>query len=409
VKHDLWSQDSSVRSQGRGLSLAQVALRLLPLIVLISACGGGNGSNTPAPILKVGMQRQYAGTVTRAVVYAAPTTAAPNNTLVYKFTETQNVQAASTGAPAPFDVNSVYAYDVVQDPGVGMVPLSQTIDTYENLQYSGDSQTVTAYAQNVVAASNDETSDALGNGPFTATTTTTSTYTTPRDNFAYPLTTGATMTVPQSETQTIKFTDVNASGAAPSNDTDVGYTNTRTQNDDGSYSSQLTYVNGNSFTRTQNSDGSGTEASTTGTSTTTTTVDVPAANGAGTIPITRTVSPANTKTIYTAADWYPDNGNPSSPLILQTRKVVGPASNLPSECAGAVAQSDTDEIDTTTTDLNTMAASYSTTTTRNFSAGNGASVCTLSTETISSYDLLTGLLVSTTTTTTTTTLSEINY
>jgi hypothetical protein len=89
--------------------------------------------------------------------------------------------------------------------------------------------------------------------------------------------------------------------------------------------------------------------------------------------------------------------------------VVGPASSLPSECNGAVLQPNIYEIDTTTTNLNTVAASYSATTTRNFSAGDGASICQLSTETSSSYDVLTGALISTTTTTTTTLLSAINY
>jgi hypothetical protein len=135
-----------------------------------------------------------------------------------------------------------------------------------------------------------------------------------------------------------------------------------------------------------------------------------AANGANTIPVTRTVTsstPADTN--YSAADWYPDNGVPNSPLVLETKNVVGPTSSLPSECSGAMLQPNIYEIDTTTTDLNTVGASYSATTTRNFSAGDGATVCQLSTETTSSYDLLTGALISTTTTTTTTLLSAINY
>jgi hypothetical protein len=134
------------------------------------------------------------------------------------------------------------------------------------------------------------------------------------------------------------------------------------------------------------------------------------ANGANTIPVTRSVtSTMTTDTNYSAADWYPDNGVPNSPLVLQSRTVVGPASSLPSECSGAVLRPNIYEIDTTTTALNTVGASYSATTTRNFSAGDGASICQLSTETTSAYDLLTGALVSTTTTTTTMLLSAINY
>jgi hypothetical protein len=377
--------------------------------MLVSSCGGGSSSNQLTPILQVGMQRQYAGTTTRSVVYADPTTTKKDNTLVYTFTENQSVQQAATGAQADFDVHSAYAYSVVQDPGVGTVPISQSVDTYENLQITGDTQTVISLGQNAVAVSNDETSNALGNGPYTETSTTTSTYTTPRAGFPYPLQTGATMTAPQSETQTITFTDVNAAGSAPSNDTNVGYTESRTENDDGSYSYQLTYVNGNTLSRTQNSDGSGSETSTSATSTTTTTVGGPvAADGANTIPVTRTVTPATTTvTDYSAADWYPGNAAPNSPLVLETRIVVGPTSSLPSECNGAMLQPDIYEVDTTTTDLNPVGASYSATTTRAFNDGNGVVVCQLTTEISSSYDLLTGALVSTTTTTTTTLLSAI--
>jgi hypothetical protein len=410
MKHAVLSPDWNVRMKGQAMSVGQIALRLLPLAVLVCSCGGGGSSNQPPPILEVGMQRQYDGTATRTVVYANPTVTMQNNTLVYTFTENQSVQQAATGAQATFDVQSDYTYTVVQDPGVGTVPISQSVDTYEDLQIAGGSQTVTTVGQKVVAVSNDETSNALGNGPYTETTTTTSTFATPRDNFPYPLQTGATMTTPQSESQTITFTDVNASGSAPPNSTNVGYTTTRSENDDGSFSNQSTYVNGNTFSRTQASNGSGSETSTSATSSTTTTVGVPvAANGVNTIPITRSVTATKTTdTNYSAADWYPDNGAPNSPLVLQTKTVVGPSS-LPSECSGAVLRPDIYEIDTTTTDLNTVAASYSATTTRNFSAGDGATICQLSTETTSSYDLLTGALVSTTTTTTSMSLSEINY
>jgi hypothetical protein len=371
-----------------------MALRLLPLAALVSSCGGGGSSNQSSPILEVGMQRQYGGTVTRSVVYANPTATMQSNTLVYTFLEKQSVQQAANGAPATFDVNSAYTYSVVQDPGVGTVPLSQTVDTYENLRIAGDSQTVTTVGQKVVAVSNDETSNALGNGPYTETSTTTSTFTTPREGFPYPLQTGATMTTPQSETQSITFTDVNASGSAPSNGSNVGYTTTRSENDDGSFSYQSTYVNGNTSSRTQDSNGSGSETFTSATSSTTTTVGLPVtANGANTIPVTRSVtSTTTTDTNYSAADWYPDNGVPNSPLVLQSRTVVGPASSLPSECGGAVLRPNIYEIDTTTTALNTVAASYSATTTRNFSAGDGASICQLSTETTSAYDLLTGAI-----------------
>lgn len=408
MKHSILSQDWDVRPLGQVSSIGKIALRLLPLAVLVSSCGGGGGE--VAPLLQVGMQRQYTGTTTRSVVYASPTTTNENNTLDYTFTENQSVEQAPAGSSADFDLHTVYAYTVVQNPAVGTVPISQTVDTFENLQNAGGFQTIIGLGQNVVAVSNDETSNALGNGPYIETSTTTSTYTTPRNGLTYPLQTGATITTPQSETQTITFTDVNGGNSAPSNGTNVGYTETRSENNDGSFTYKSAYVNGNTYSRTQNSDGSGSESFTTAEGTTATTVDVPVtADGTNTIPVVRTVTAKTAAaTNYSAADWYPGGGAPSSPLVFQTRTVVGPASSLPTECSGALMQPDVYEVDTTTTDLNTVGATYSTTTIRAFNDANAVSVCQLSSEVSSSFDVLTGALVSTTTTTTTTLLSTIS-
>jgi hypothetical protein len=388
--------------------------RLLPVALLLSACGGGTGNDQgPSPILQVGMQRQYSGTSTRTIVYADPTADSPNNTLVYSFTEIQNVMAAQGNAPANFDVHIDYTYSIVQDPGFGTVPISQSVDNFENLLISGSSQMTTTVAQNTVVASDDETSNALGGGPYTETTTTNSSYPSARNSFSYPLQAGAAMNVPQSSNQNITFTDVNASGAAPPNGSNLGYTKTRTENDDGSFSYQTAYVNGNSLDLTQNSDGSGNSTSTSATATTTTTLSLPAAaNGVSTLPVTRsTVSAATgdtTTTSYTAADWYPTSGAPDSPLVLQAETVLGPASSLPAQCNGAVLRPNIYEIDTTTTSQVTISPSYSVTTTRSFNA-NGVTVCSLSQATSYAYDLLTGALTSTTTTETATLLNAINY
>jgi hypothetical protein len=390
-------------------------LRLLPVALLLSACGGGDnqGGSSLSPILQVGMQRQYSGTATRTIVYANPTTSSPNNTLVYTFTETQNVLQAENNPTASFDVHTDYTYSVVQDPGVGTVPISQSVDNYENLLVSGNSQMTTTVAQNSVVASDDETANALGGGPYTETTTTTSTYPSARNSFSYPLQAGATMNVPQSSDQNITFTDANASGTAPPNGSNLGYTKTRAEDNDGSFSYQTAYVNDNSVDLTQNSDGNGNYTSTSATASTTTTLGLPAADGGvSTLPITRTTvsaaTGATTNTSYTAADWYPSSGAPDSPLVLQGETVVGPASSLPAECNGAILRPNIYEIDTTTTSQVTISPSYSVTTTRSFNA-DGVTVCSLSQETSYAYDLLTGALTTTTTMETNTLLSAINY
>jgi hypothetical protein len=395
-------------------------LRLLPASLLFCACGGGGGSGSggggPAPpnaILQVGMQRQYVGTTTRSVVYTTPTATTPDNTLVYSFTENQTVMQPQGNSNADFDVHIDYAYSVTQDPGVGTVPISESVDNFENLLISGDSQLTQTVAQNTTVVSSDETSNALGGGPYTETTITSSTYPSPRDSFDYPLQSGATMNVPQASSQNINFTDINASGSAPPNGSNVGYTRTRTENADGSFSYQTAYVNGNSLDMTENSNGSGTYTYTSTAATTTTTLALPdIASQPSSLPVTRSsVSAATgttTNTSYTAADWYQNNGQPNSPLILQAESVVGPAASLPAQCNGAVLRPNIYEIDTTTTSQNTISPSYSVTTTRSFNA-DGVTVCSLSQETTRAYDLETGALTSTTTTQTQTLLNAINY
>jgi hypothetical protein len=386
--------------------------------LILSACGGdgssGNqGGSALSPILQVGMQRQYVGTATRAIVYANPTAELPDNTLVYSFTETQNVLQAQNNSSADFDVHVQYAYSVTQDPGVGTVPISQIVDNYENLLVSGNSQMTSTVGQTTVVTSNDETSNALGGGPYTETTTTTATYPTVRDGFSYPLQTGAAMNVPQSSVQNTTFSDVDANGTAPPNGTNVGYTRTRMENDDGSYSYQTAYVNGSSLSLTQNPDGSGSYVSTTSSATTTTMLGLPVtAAGVSTLPITRSsvsaTTGATTNTSYSAQNWYPNSGNPNSPLVLETETVIGPVSTLPTQCNGALLRPNIYEIDTTTTDQVTISPSYSVTKTQAFNA-DGVTVCSLSQETSYAYNLLTGALISTTTTTTSTLLNSINY
>jgi hypothetical protein len=414
MKHAVVLSDRSVGSMGQAWSVARIPLCLLSIAAIVSACGGGSGggaSNQVAPIVAIGQQRQYLGSATRTVVYANPSATLQNNTLEYTYVENQTVQQPPAGAPGSFDVQSSYTYTVVQDPGVGVVPISETVNTYEDLLTTSDSQQVESLGSMTVTVSNDETSNALGNGPYTETVTTTATFTTPRDNPPYPLQTGANQTVPQSETETIVFTDVNASGAAPSNGTNVGYTITRSENDDGSYTYQQANANGTTFSRTQNSDGSGSQTYIGATSSTDWTMGVPVMNnGVNTIPISETVNATKTTTTnYSAADWYPNNDQPSSPLVLETRNVVGPASSLPSDCTGAVLRPGIYEVDTTTNSLSPWGPTYAMTTTRNFAGADGASICTLTTEVQSAYSLDTGDLVSTTTTTTVLYLNSINY
>lgn len=381
-----------------------------PVALIVTACGGGGGSDssgTPAssPLLQVGMQRQYSGSVTRSVTYTTPTATNPNSTLAYTFTEVQKVLQAPANAPASFDINSAYTYTITQDPGSVVVPVSESTDDYRNLTVLGATQFTTDFGQTTTTVDSDEISNALGNGPFTQTTTTVATYPTPRQGFAYPLQAGAKLTVPQSSAEKITFSDVNAAGAAPSNGSNVGYSTSRTESDDGAYNFQRTYLNGLLDVYQQNSDGSGTTTATSATATTSTSVSIPVlGSGVYTIPVTRNISsPASNKS-YSAADWYPGGGPVTTPLVSATQAVVGATTSLPPQCSAALVQPNMFEIDSTTNSLNPISSSFSTTTTRAFVA-NGTTVCSLAETTANSYALLTGALVSTTTTQTTTVLT----
>jgi len=397
-------------------NIAILKFSLAPIVILLSACGGGghgyyggNPNNQPAPILQVGMQRHYTGTATRSVVYTNPTATEPDNTLAYSFNESQNVLPAPYNVPAYFDVNSVYTYTVTQDPGVGVVPISQTVDDYKNLYFSGPNQTTSETAQKSLTVSNDETANALGGGPYTQTTSTNSTYPTARSGLTFPLLTGETNPIPQSSNQTITFTDLNAAGSAPPNGSNIGYTRTRTQNNDGSFSFQQTGVTGNTETLTENSNGSASYTITGAASSNSTTIGIPVlASGVYTIPVNRTTtSSAPVNTNYTATDWYPGNALVPTPLIVENQTVIGPVATLPAQCNGAFVQPDMFEVDTNTTNLNTVNGSYTVTATQAYNS-NGVAVCTLTTSTANVYSLDTGALFSTTTTQTTTLLTSLN-
>lgn len=393
---------------------ARTFFALVPIALLLSACGGGSGysdgstANQAVPLLQVGMQRQYTGTTTRSVVYANPSNTSVNNTLAYSFTEMQNVLQAPSNALGKFDIRSVITYTVTQDPGIGSVPLSQTVDDYRNLITYGDTQATVDLGQTTTTLGIDETANALGGGPYIQTTTTSTTFPTPRISLYYPLQTGASIIVPQSSSQNITFIDVNAGGVTPTNGSNIGYSKARAQQDDGSFSFQQTGATGVLETLVQNTDGSGSNTVTTAAGTTATTLGIPvAANGTAILPISRSITsttPSN-KT-FSAANWYPNAGLVSSPLILQRQTVVGPVTILPAQCNGALLQPNMFEVDTNTSNLNTISASLSVTTTRSFNS-NGISVCTLAQQTTSNYALLTGALASTVTTQSTTLLKSM--
>ncbi len=171
---------------------------------------------------------------------------------------------------------------------------------------------------------------------------------------------------------------------------------------------RLSRVNGVTLTTIVNSDGSGSYSSAGGTTAYVATIGVPVnASGIYTIPVNYTfTAPTSSSTNYSAADWYPGNGVPPTPLASETRTVIGPVTTLPDACNGALAQPNMYEIDTSETVLTTT-GSYLVSATRGFNS-NGVSVCSLLQQTNTSYNLQTGAVSETATTQTTTVLTALS-
>jgi len=379
-------------------------------MLVLSACGGNGGSSpsprpsvTVSPVLVPGTVAQYSGTDIITHVFPNPTGTQANYTAGYTFKLTRTVENATAGAPAALDVNAVAAYTTTQDPGTGVTKVSTTTDTFENQAAVSGGTSISELASKSVATGIDESAGALGGGPFTKVVTTTTAYASPLSIAVYPLVAGASVSEPVGRTVTTAATDAN--GGTPDTATTFDTSSTDTINSDGSYTFSQQLSNGESQTTVESSDGSGTINATGPLYTLSDTIGVPANPGTGfTIPITTykqyvttgaTPAPTATTLAFSAADWYPGNAAPIAPFETDTVTVKGAATTLPSACAGAIAEPNVFEIDTSEATLN-IDASYETESQQSFTS-NGTPVCVLRTITTSAYALTTGVLSQTTT------------
>jgi hypothetical protein len=370
----------------------------------LAACGGGNHGSMPgtpnpvtSPVLVAGKVAHYTGTDTTTHVYQSPSPTQQNYTAGYTFAQTTTVNAAASGAPAPFDVNVVDTYTTTQAPTAGTQRTTSTTDDFENQTASGSSTTVTLVSSKAVATGTDVTAGNAGGGPYTTVGTTTTTYGTPRTLGVYPLVTGATLTQPQGRTVAVSTTDANAGGQAPS--TTFVSSSAQTYANDGSFTRTNQISNGEQDVFTENANGSATESATGPVYALQATIGVPVPGTAGyTIPVSSTKqfattgatpAPSATPASYNAIDWYPGAALPPSPLVSETQSVKGAASTLPSGCSGAIAEPNVVEVDDTLTSLD-VNGSYETQTQQSFNS-NGTNVCILRTTTTNSYDTNTGL------------------
>ena len=371
------------------------------MAVAAAGCSGGS-SPTPTPhttsppptILVAGSERTFTGTDTATHVYANPSPGQANYTSASTFAATTTVNAAAAGAPAAFDINSTVAYTVTQPATTGTQTLSTDTDTYENQTMSGGSTTISETGSKETTTANDVSAAAAGGGPYTLTTNETTPYVSPFTNEVYPLHDGATITEPLARTVTETQTDLNAGGGAPPSSFNYITSQAETYNNDGSFSiDPRNFSNGDSRVLVENANGTASESDSTDSFAET--IGAPALVGAlYLIPVTVTSSSGVT-TNYEATDWYPGTAFPPSPLETETVTVKGETATLPMACAGAIAEPNVFEVDTSITTVNVF-GSYVTELQKAYNS-NGINDCILRTTTTQDYSVTTGALTETTT------------
>ena len=369
------------------------------LAACTTGCGGSSGGSvtpqptatstaTPPTILVAGSQRTFTGTDTTTHVYASPSPGQANYTSASSFTATTTIQDAASGAPATFDVNSVVDYTVTQAATTGTQTLTSDSDTFENQTMSGSTTTISEPANTSVTTANDVSAAAAGGGPYTLTTNDSTQYVTPFTNGVYPLQTGSSINEPLARTVTENQTDLNSGNGTPPSSYVYTTSLVQTYNGDGSYTIEpRNYSNGVARNVVENSNGTATVSDTNDSFAEV--VSLPTLVGATYfIPVSVTNTSGTTTTAYSAADWYPGNANPPSPLETETLTVKGPVGSLPSGCAGALAEPNIVEVDTNVATLNVF-GSYETEAQQAYNS-NGINDCILRTTTTLDYSLTTG-------------------
>ena len=358
---------------------------------------------TIAPVLAAGKVTKYSGTDVTSFVYANPGPHQANYTAGYSFAQVGTVSAAPAGAPAPFDLNVATTYTTTQVPTTGNQHISQTIDNYESQTLSGASYTVALVGSKAVTVDTDLAAVAGGGGPYTATSTITTTYVTPRLVGVYPLVAGNVTTANLARNVATSTTDVSAGGTQPTGAFPLSVAQSFANDGSTTRTQQLSDGEQDVFTETPS--GTASENETGPLYLLQTTIGLPVLAAAGyTIPNTwarqdvqsgPTAPPTFKPRSQNAADWYPGAALPPQPLALDTLTVKGPATTLPAGCSGAVLEPNIVEVDAAQTSLN-VNGTYEKQTQQQFDS-NGTLVCVLRTTTTSSYNNNTGVLLVTAT------------
>jgi len=377
------------------LLLATIAVALST--TCFTACGSSSSSSsvapapifTPLPVLIPGTTLTYAGTFSEAITYASPSPQQPNSVGAYETLDRESIATAAPSAPAPIVVHRDLRYATTHVPTSGIQIQHRAIESYESSVVNDSTQAITLFASDTTTDGVDQTANRKqGNGPYKYQSTVTTGFAQPRVLFVFPLVVGSTA-VPLARTVGTVERSANAGGVVySSRNISTHYDSAGAYRENGSIGTGettrvTTLPNGIGLLQNQ------------GVTTLRITVARPVGGPSQTffIPVTRVSQ--GVKKSFRALDWYPGGGEPPSPLATTTQTVKGPAS-LPSRCVVKVPTSNIQEIDTASTALDVIAATYSMGTTSDF-LSNGTVVCRISSSTLSRYDIATGLLVSTTT------------
>jgi hypothetical protein len=364
------------------------------LVVALAGCNGNSTSSTPpspvftpVPFLVPGTTYNFSGKYSEAITYASPNPKQPNSIGTYTTTDVQTVASAPPGAPAPFHIHRQFKYSVIKVPTSGIQLQSRTIDAYESSTVNGDSQTIAQASTTTANTGIDQTANRIeGNGPYSYTSTNATTYASPRVLFVFPLT-ESTTNVPIARTETLVELAKNSSGQIyVQRNTKSVYANS------GAFTTTGSIGKGETTDVTANANGSATVTNQ-GSAPFMETIGLPVANGGTyTIPITRTTGTVTQK--YSAADWYPGNAAPPSPLASASETVVGPAA-VPTACGLTSPVSGAVEVTGSSSTLNVVAGTYTTTQSATYLANNQV-VCRMTSSKILTYTVETGALFSTT-------------
>jgi hypothetical protein len=375
---------------------ASFAIAPLAAAIGFAACSSGSSSSppvpsaafTPLPVLVPGSRFTYGGTYSETIAYASPSASQPNSTGAYTLTDLEKISKAASGAPAPIDVHQELHFVVTTAPTSGVQPQRRTTDAFESQTVTSTSQTISQAKVITATTGIDATADRTqGNGPYQYHGTETTAYASPRLLLVFPLVTGTTSL---NQARTVA-TDERAANAA--GDVYLVRNTTTRYRDSGAFDETGSVGPSETTSVKASANGTGTLVNA---GTTQLQIEIglptPGPSQSFSIPVSRTSQ--GVKETYLAADWYPGNGAPPAPLAASQLVVKG-QSRIPSYCPVKVPVSDVQEVDTASTALDVIAATYTVGLTRDF-LSNGITVCRVIKSTVLAYDLTTGALFSTT-------------